>query len=831
MKRFLQNLFGKTIRPAARTPMPWSVRLSIESLENRLVPTGLSYGGGPLLTAVEATPVYYGPTWASQSANQAMETSLNDFVGRLVKSPYIDQLQEYAGNGQFIGRGSCGASGQVTGNWNPSQTTINGTVYTTITDAQITGMLNDQIANRTLPAPDGNRLYIVFVDPAAQVIADFNSARHPGLADSVRDFSGYHHFGTDQAGNRYAYAIVMPGNQGAGTANGLAGLQYTTITISHEIAESITDPDLVTGWIDRDTHSVTRGSEIGDIPQHLPPASGDASGQFLAGSGFAGYRVQQEWSNFLHASVVAPADTVKWQSIAFPSGHFAVALTASNQLEMSSDGTWRTIDTNVADIALARVGSSQSIVARYTDDKLRAWTDVGTWVSIDPVNDVAGMAVDFSGSLYILSSQNHGVWRYNGSGQSWTNVDPVNDVQSIAVDRSGALYALSFQNHGVWHYDGGQSWDNIDATNDVQSMAVDNNGALYVLSFANHGVWRHDFGQSWTNVEPFDDVQNMAVDSAGELYVLSFANHDVWRYNDSQGWSNVDPVNDVQSMAVANSGSLYVLSFANHGIWQYGGGQNWTNVDPVDDVQSMAVDNTGTLYVLSFANHGIWQYGGGQNWTNVNPVDDAQSMAVDNTGALYVLSFTNHGVWQYGPQGWTNVDPVNDVQTLAVDNWGSLYALSFDNHGVWRHNRGQSWTNVRTANDAVSMAVDKMGTLFVLSSASHGILRYNGGQSWTNMRPANDIASMGVDNTGTLYALSFANRGVFRHNVGQSWTNVRTANDVATMLIDNTGTLYVLSSATHSVYRYQPGHGWVRVYTRVGGIELDRTGTLVIIGQ
>jgi hypothetical protein len=360
VKRFLRNLFGKKTRPAVSARKPRPVRLSFESLESRLVPTAVTYGGGPLLTAVEATPVYYGPNWTNtlQPANQAMEASLNDFLGRLVKSPYIDQLRDYSAGGVTIGRGSFGTPDQVTGNWNPSQTTINGTIYTTITDAQIQAMLNNQIANGTLAGPDGNRVYVVFTDPAAQVIAGFNSTIHAGLADSVRDFSGYHLQGTDQAGNTYAYAVIVPGDQGASTANGLSALQYTTSTTSHELAEAITDPDVSSGWGDNDPSSATFGAEIGDLPPLLAPPGNDVSGQFLAGSTFAGYRVQQESSNFLNASVLAPADTVKWETIAFPSGHYAVAMTASNQLQGTSNGAWTVLDSNVADIALANVNGS-----------------------------------------------------------------------------------------------------------------------------------------------------------------------------------------------------------------------------------------------------------------------------------------------------------------------------------------------------------------------------------------------------------------------------------------------------------------------------------------
>ena len=92
------------------------------------------------------------------------------------------------------------------------------------------------------------------------------------------------------------------------------------------------------------------------------------------------------------------------------------------------------------------------------------------------------MAVDKKGDLYVLSFNNHGVWRYNG-GMSWTNVDPVNDVQSMVVDGKGDLYVLSFNSHGVFQYAGGTSWTTSTRQYDVESMAVNKNGDLFVLSF------------------------------------------------------------------------------------------------------------------------------------------------------------------------------------------------------------------------------------------------------------------------------------------------------------------------------------------------------------
>jgi hypothetical protein len=49
------------------------------------------------------------------------------------------------------------------------------------------------------------------------------------------------------------------------------------------------------------------------------------------------------------------------------------------------------------------------------------------------------MVVDNTGSLYVLSSVNHGVWRYDAV-QGWVNVFP-GGITSIGLDTTGALVA------------------------------------------------------------------------------------------------------------------------------------------------------------------------------------------------------------------------------------------------------------------------------------------------------------------------------------------------------------------------------------------------------
>jgi autotransporter-associated beta strand protein len=278
----------------------------LEILEDRLVPASLAFGdNGHLLTSVQIVPVFFGPSWSNNlTSYPGYANYLNGFDSRIVNSSYIDQLQEYSVQGQAIGRGTFAPRDITTTDFNTAQTQINNVTYTTISNGDITKMLGDEIANGDLPTPDGNRLYMVYIEPNVAVIANFNDKTGMRLANSVQDFTGYHESSTDHNGNTYYYGIVVdptgyPGKVPKGAPSGLTPLQYDTIVTSHELAEAITDADTVNGWRDRDPNDgALKGDEIGDLTQDtvLP---GNAVGYLLDG-----YAVQREWSNNAGTSIL-----------------------------------------------------------------------------------------------------------------------------------------------------------------------------------------------------------------------------------------------------------------------------------------------------------------------------------------------------------------------------------------------------------------------------------------------------------------------------------------------------------------------------------------------
>jgi hypothetical protein len=211
----------KSLRKTRPAHRPHSVRPSVEPLEDRRVP--VSYGGGPLVSNVGIVPVYYGQDW-NDGALARQATALTNYLAYLTHSPFMDMLNEYD-----VGRGGLAALGIVDGGTAAGQT---------VDDTDIQHMLEADIARGLLPAPEGNRLYVVYTEPYVRVT-------YQG-GDSTQ-FSGYHDAFTSGTGEPIYYAVIPSaiGNRPIGSMNTFDWLTWAT---SHEVAEAVTDPVDNTGW-------------------------------------------------------------------------------------------------------------------------------------------------------------------------------------------------------------------------------------------------------------------------------------------------------------------------------------------------------------------------------------------------------------------------------------------------------------------------------------------------------------------------------------------------------------------------------------------------------
>jgi hypothetical protein len=174
--------------------------------------------------------VYWGSYWtdAGQGERSAYDQAWND-VGN--NPAFYARLAEYSTPTQTIG----------TGTWIGS-TLANGSLASgvTITEDQIQKELAAELAAATVaPLVDG-RIYVVMLPPG--VTSQF---------DQQNGFAGHHREFPNPSGSGLPIVYVVI------TYSSSTG--YNDPLLSHEISESITDPDLSTGWYD------SHGDEIGDV--------------------------------------------------------------------------------------------------------------------------------------------------------------------------------------------------------------------------------------------------------------------------------------------------------------------------------------------------------------------------------------------------------------------------------------------------------------------------------------------------------------------------------------------------------------------------------------
>jgi hypothetical protein len=238
----------------------------------------VKYWGGPVIEHPRVATLFWGKEWKQDSTDSALAQYLNAFLQDLfADGRFMMNLSQYSvgpykiGNGQLLGTATDDTAP-------PAR----------VTDDQSQSEIQAMIAAGQLPARDANAIYCVFLTP--HVVAENNRGE-----DSEHDFLGYHNFVYDLlGGDEFAY-MVIPYSDDNEISPGNPHLM--TSYVSHELAESVTDPrpsSSGTAWYD------SANGEIGDIPVSLYYVG--RMGQHdvwdvLEGASGRRYLVQKEWSN------------------------------------------------------------------------------------------------------------------------------------------------------------------------------------------------------------------------------------------------------------------------------------------------------------------------------------------------------------------------------------------------------------------------------------------------------------------------------------------------------------------------------------------------------
>lgn len=283
---------------------PFIKRVKADTPNQLPPPPHLSYKGGPIISNARVVTVLWG-----SNVLPSLTSQLPEYVDAILQSPWIDWLCEYNTRGlpkpnsnQVLGRGKFQAQVEITP-FNQNQTIVDSV-------AQVSDLhteLAKQLDAGHLPQPEydsqGNPLtiYSVFFPNGVTIILE------PFNAVSCIAFGAYHHHFLYK-GKPVIYT-VQP------NCGDSIPLDFYLAILSHELAESITDPfpppETVTffpnGWIDAQVGSPNEGFEIADLCEQLSIGTVTVNGKQ--------YPIVPLWSNSQNACIITNPNLASAPSI------------------------------------------------------------------------------------------------------------------------------------------------------------------------------------------------------------------------------------------------------------------------------------------------------------------------------------------------------------------------------------------------------------------------------------------------------------------------------------------------------------------------------------
>jgi len=211
--------------PGARRP---AARLAREKARSSTATAHLGYWGGRLVRNAHVVVVLWGSGRFATGVNTASAPNVSSFFGGVLQSPYVDWLREYNTKLDSIGRGGFVKKYAIT----PAAKN-NGTRIDDRTNIRVE--LLAQLRAHHLPGPDANTIYALFFR-SGQIVTQ-------GGLDSATGFCAYHGTAKWSASLNVRY-LVLPATATGSHCGPAAGFGNLTIAASHEVAETITDPDV-----------------------------------------------------------------------------------------------------------------------------------------------------------------------------------------------------------------------------------------------------------------------------------------------------------------------------------------------------------------------------------------------------------------------------------------------------------------------------------------------------------------------------------------------------------------------------------------------------------
>lgn len=259
----------------------------------------LFYFGGPLLQS----PVIIAVFWNS-NVNATLQANIGQFYADVTLSSYWPWLQEYdsvglnPGTGQAILPGSSGGDVVLV----PQRCAASTTTSCALTDADIQVELVRQIGLGVLPAPtldctgNADTLYMVDFPPNVSLSGPSGA----GKSCVTNGFCGYHStatYGANKIPLVYgALMDVFTGPCSKGCSNNTTALENATDLHSHELVESVTDPDVGLDMESNYAYPAAWGDNNNECGEIADICDDGKAGDTITVSGRS-WVVQEVWSN------------------------------------------------------------------------------------------------------------------------------------------------------------------------------------------------------------------------------------------------------------------------------------------------------------------------------------------------------------------------------------------------------------------------------------------------------------------------------------------------------------------------------------------------------
>ncbi len=552
------------------------------------------------------------------------------------------------------------------------------------------------------------------------------------------------------------------------------------------------------------------------------------------------------------------------------------------------------------------------------------------------LNMPMGLAVDGSDNLYVTELMNHRVQKFSPAGSSLgtlggaeSGTDPGTGPGEfiapggVAVDSSGNIYVLDTQNSRVQKFSEFNiesfdlEWGSFGGANDQfrypNGIAVDSAGNVYVSDSGNYRIQK--FSSTGKSIEKWGspgvaDGQflmpgGITLDSSNNIYVVDSGNNRVQKLGatapagytvtfDSNGGSLVAAISNVTANTTVDlptpptkAGYTFAGWYKDNGV--FGNGftaatpvtgniivyAKWTAVGApsgfvpiIPDEQwffdvpaAAAVDSNGNIYIVDSNRHHIkklsstgeilatWgSYGNAEGQLNVPghiAIDSDNNVYVADTGNNRIQKFSSTGgyLMEFGSTG-SGDGQFRNPKSVAVDNDGNIYVADttnkriqkFDSDGTLITKWGDSQDNGDYQFSLISdIAVDNNGHIYVVDSndprlqkfTSDGVYVGAFGGSDSTGGPFNLPLGVTVDQDGNIYIADTLNHRIQKYSAEGEFLTKWGSNGVGNVQFgapqdvatDSSGNVYVVDTSNKRIQKFDSSGSFLTKWGSNGSDE------------